>query len=82
MHSLKLSCPLARFRKLQFPRLYPCRTAASTATQPNWLSNKVKERDYEGYMLTQFFPANFRNAAFALRAFNLEVASIKDIAKV
>jgi Squalene/phytoene synthase len=41
--------------------------------------NLVKERDYEnGYICGLLLPVSTQNAYFALRAFNVELASIKD----
>ncbi|XP_008566615.1 PREDICTED: NADH dehydrogenase (ubiquinone) complex I, assembly factor 6, partial [Galeopterus variegatus] len=36
------------------------------------------KRDYEGYLCSLLLPAESRNSAFALRAFNVELAQVKD----
>lgn len=35
-------------------------------------------RDYEGYLSVPFFPAHLRNTQYAIRAFNVELASIRE----
>ncbi|XP_006859268.1 PREDICTED: NADH dehydrogenase (ubiquinone) complex I, assembly factor 6 [Chrysochloris asiatica] len=38
----------------------------------------LRKRDYEGYLCSLLLPAESRSAAFALRAFNVELAQVKD----
>ncbi|XP_007532249.2 NADH dehydrogenase (ubiquinone) complex I, assembly factor 6 isoform X3 [Erinaceus europaeus] len=38
----------------------------------------LRTRDYEGYLCSLLFPAEFRNSVFALRAFNVELAQVRD----
>ncbi|XP_061227020.1 NADH dehydrogenase (ubiquinone) complex I, assembly factor 6 isoform X2 [Neopsephotus bourkii] len=38
----------------------------------------VRKRDYEGFLCSLLLPAESRTSAFALRAFNVELAQIKD----
>ncbi|XP_062935730.1 NADH dehydrogenase (ubiquinone) complex I, assembly factor 6 isoform X2 [Cynocephalus volans] len=38
----------------------------------------LRKRDYEGYLCSLLLPAESRNSAFALRAFNVELAQVKD----
>lgn len=38
----------------------------------------IRQRDYEGYLCVPFFPADKRNAQYAIRAFNVELASIRE----
>ncbi|XP_074841789.1 NADH dehydrogenase (ubiquinone) complex I, assembly factor 6 isoform X2 [Carettochelys insculpta] len=38
----------------------------------------LRKRDYEGYLCSLLLPAEARTSAFALRAFNVELAQIKD----
>ncbi|CAI9155519.1 unnamed protein product [Rangifer tarandus platyrhynchus] len=38
----------------------------------------LRKRDYEGYLCSLLLPAESRSSAFALRAFNVELAQIKD----
>ncbi|XP_071410232.1 NADH dehydrogenase (ubiquinone) complex I, assembly factor 6 isoform X3 [Pithys albifrons albifrons] len=38
----------------------------------------VRKRDYEGFLCSLLLPADSRTSAFALRAFNVELAQIKD----
>lgn len=60
----------------QGPRKY-----ASEQTKQNSLGycvNLVKTRDYENYLASLLLPAGLHQPAFAIRAFNAEVASVKD----
>ncbi|XP_036731311.2 NADH dehydrogenase (ubiquinone) complex I, assembly factor 6 isoform X2 [Manis pentadactyla] len=38
----------------------------------------LRKRDYEGYLCSLLFPTESRSSAFALRAFNVELAQVKD----
>ncbi|XP_032714558.1 NADH dehydrogenase (ubiquinone) complex I, assembly factor 6 isoform X2 [Lontra canadensis] len=38
----------------------------------------LRKRDYEGYLCSLLLPAQSRSSAFALRAFNVELAQVKD----
>uniref|UniRef100_A0A7N4V508 NADH:ubiquinone oxidoreductase complex assembly factor 6 n=1 Tax=Sarcophilus harrisii TaxID=9305 RepID=A0A7N4V508_SARHA len=38
----------------------------------------LRKRDYEGYLCCLLLPAEARSSAFALRAFNVELAQVKD----
>ncbi|KAF7722804.1 NADH dehydrogenase (ubiquinone) complex I, assembly factor 6 [Apophysomyces ossiformis] len=37
-----------------------------------------RQGDYEGYLAIAFFPRHLRNAQYAIRAFNLEVATVRE----
>ncbi|XP_019568905.2 NADH dehydrogenase (ubiquinone) complex I, assembly factor 6 isoform X2 [Rhinolophus sinicus] len=39
----------------------------------------LRKRDYEGYLCSLLLPAESRSSAFALRAFNVELAQVKDM---
>lgn len=39
----------------------------------------VQKRDYEHFLATLLLPREIRSAAFALRAFNVEIASIRNL---
>ncbi|XP_037658451.1 NADH dehydrogenase (ubiquinone) complex I, assembly factor 6 isoform X2 [Choloepus didactylus] len=39
----------------------------------------LRKRDYEGYLCSLLLPAGSRSSAFALRAFNVELAQVKDL---
>ncbi|GAB1598319.1 NADH dehydrogenase (ubiquinone) complex I, assembly factor 6-like [Argonauta hians] len=41
--------------------------------------NLVKKSDFENYLCTLLYPQTMRNSAFGLRAFNTEIAQIKDV---
>ncbi|CEG79195.1 hypothetical protein RMATCC62417_13691 [Rhizopus microsporus] len=38
----------------------------------------TRQRDYDAYLCVPFFPAHQRNTQYALRAFNVELASIRE----
>nr|XP_025045909.1 NADH dehydrogenase (ubiquinone) complex I, assembly factor 6 isoform X3 [Pelodiscus sinensis] len=40
--------------------------------------DQYRKRDYEGFLCSLLLPAESRTSAFALRAFNVELAQIKD----
>ncbi|OAD05198.1 hypothetical protein MUCCIDRAFT_152601 [Mucor lusitanicus CBS 277.49] len=44
----------------------------------NYCKDSVRQRDYEGYLCVPFFPAHLRNTQYAIRAFNVELASIRE----
>lgn len=39
---------------------------------------RFRQRDYEGYLCVPFFPKELRDTQHALRAFNVELASIRE----
>ncbi|KAI8082412.1 isoprenoid synthase domain-containing protein [Thamnidium elegans] len=43
-----------------------------------YCKDSVRQRDYEGYLCVPFFPADKRNTQYAIRAFNVELASIRE----
>ncbi|KAI7897832.1 isoprenoid synthase domain-containing protein [Cokeromyces recurvatus] len=43
-----------------------------------YCKNLVRQRDYEGYLCVPFFPAELRNTQYAIRAFNVELASVRE----
>lgn len=43
-----------------------------------YCENLVRKADYEGFLCSQFFPADQRSTQMALRAFNIELASIRE----
>ncbi|KAF9427575.1 NADH dehydrogenase (ubiquinone) complex I, assembly factor 6 [Podila epigama] len=62
----------------------PRRKAARKELMPRpeaalkYCEDLVRKGDYEGFLCTQFFPAHQRPTQMALRAFNIELASIRD----
>lgn len=71
---------------------YPIRHSSST-TNDNYSTEQrkadhkhcvelVQTRDMEGYLCGLLMPSSSREAYFALRAFNVEIASIKDASKL
>ncbi|XP_043835667.1 NADH dehydrogenase (ubiquinone) complex I, assembly factor 6 isoform X1 [Dromiciops gliroides] len=56
-------------------------TASSRTEAPGsdlYCVELLRKRDYEGYLCCLLLPAEARSAAFALRAFNVELAQVKD----
>ncbi|CDH59283.1 nadh dehydrogenase complex assembly factor 6 [Lichtheimia corymbifera JMRC:FSU:9682] len=43
-----------------------------------YCTDSVRQRDYEGYLCVPFYPSHLRNVQYALRAFNVELASIRE----
>ncbi|XP_063236947.1 NADH dehydrogenase (ubiquinone) complex I, assembly factor 6 [Bacillus rossius redtenbacheri] len=55
--------------------------AYSTTANPssaNYCLNTVRQFDYENFICTLLLPSNYRTSAFAIRAFNIEVARVQD----
>ncbi|KAI8144995.1 isoprenoid synthase domain-containing protein [Fennellomyces sp. T-0311] len=57
----------------------------STLTSENKLpsvlkycADSVRQRDYEGYLCVAFYPTELRDTEYAIRAFNVELASIRE----
>ncbi|KAG0196899.1 hypothetical protein BGX28_009632 [Mortierella sp. GBA30] len=44
----------------------------------DYCQNLVRKADYEGFLCTQFFPKNQQPTQMALRAFNIELASVRE----
>ncbi|KAG2196011.1 hypothetical protein INT46_004486 [Mucor plumbeus] len=44
----------------------------------NYCKDSVRLRDYEGYLCVPFFPSELRNTQYAIRALNVELASIRE----
>ncbi|XP_044514139.1 NADH dehydrogenase (ubiquinone) complex I, assembly factor 6 isoform X2 [Gracilinanus agilis] len=58
------------------------RATASSRTEisgnDRYCMELLRKRDYEGYLCCLLLPAEARSSAFALRAFNVELAQVKD----
>lgn len=61
-------------RRLPFAR----RTVFNLKDSNEYCMNLVQKWDYENYMVGLLMPNKSRSAFFAVRAFNIEVAMIKD----
>nr|XP_003219546.1 PREDICTED: NADH dehydrogenase (ubiquinone) complex I, assembly factor 6 [Anolis carolinensis] len=79
--------PGLRGRRLLFPAKYVGRRLPAVAVASNRASAEegqrycvdlVRKRDYEGFLGSLLLPAESQLSAFALRAFNVELAQIKD----
>lgn len=53
-------------------------TSTSSYDSNKYCIDMVKKFDHENYLVGLLFPQKFRNAYFAVRAFNIEIAQIKD----
>ncbi|XP_061304054.1 NADH dehydrogenase (ubiquinone) complex I, assembly factor 6 isoform X3 [Pezoporus flaviventris] len=66
------------------PGLVGGRAAAAGWSRPEpggevqYCAELVRKRDYEGFLCSLLLPVESRTSAFALRAFNVELAQIKD----
>jgi NADH dehydrogenase [ubiquinone] 1 alpha subcomplex assembly factor 6 len=47
--------------------------------QTNTTTTKCSSADYDNYLTSLFLPTEVRKAAWAIRAFNVETAKIKDV---
>ena len=56
-------------------------TATAVAFDPTKLRETVRRGDYEGYLCGLFMPSASREAYFAIRALNIEVAGVRDAAR-
>uniref|UniRef100_A0A452GJR0 NADH dehydrogenase (ubiquinone) complex I, assembly factor 6 n=1 Tax=Gopherus agassizii TaxID=38772 RepID=A0A452GJR0_9SAUR len=80
--SRQLLGPSARGRLVR-PAVWR-RSAAPASSQPGprgevqYCAELLRKRDYEGFLCSLLLPAESRTSAFALRAFNVELAQIKD----
>lgn len=52
--------------------------AASDLKSEEYCIDLVKSKDYEGYLSASLFPKDHRRAFFAVRAYNIEIATIRD----
>ncbi|KAI9485367.1 MAG: isoprenoid synthase domain-containing protein [Benjaminiella poitrasii] len=43
-----------------------------------YCKNLVRQRDYEGYLCVPFYPMELRNVQYAIRALNVELASVRE----
>ncbi|XP_040828539.1 NADH dehydrogenase (ubiquinone) complex I, assembly factor 6 isoform X1 [Ochotona curzoniae] len=72
----------ARVRRLPGPavsgRNVAVASGAGAAGSEHYCLELLRKRDYEGYLCSLLLPAKSRSSAFALRAFNVELAQVKD----
>lgn len=55
-------------------------TIAERGTSPAaYCMDQVKQYDYENYLCSLLLPAGLQRSAFAIRAFNVELAQIRDV---
>ncbi|XP_002735300.2 NADH dehydrogenase (ubiquinone) complex I, assembly factor 6-like [Saccoglossus kowalevskii] len=52
--------------------------STNASTNEHYCMDVVKKHDYENFLCTLLLPKNARTATFALRAFNVDVATVKD----
>lgn len=53
-------------------------SAAGESSSEKYCLDLVRNRDYEGYLMGLLFPHQHRRAYFAVKAFNVEIATIRD----
>ena len=54
-------------------------TTSSSTRISHYCRDQVKKHDYDRYLSSLFIPSNHRDHVWALGAFNIELAMIKDI---
>ncbi|XP_045752167.1 NADH dehydrogenase (ubiquinone) complex I, assembly factor 6 isoform X2 [Mirounga angustirostris] len=72
----------ARARRLAGPagsgRSVAAASGSGASGADRYCMELLRKRDYEGYLCSLLLPAESRSSAFALRAFNVELAQVKD----
>ncbi|XP_012628284.2 NADH dehydrogenase (ubiquinone) complex I, assembly factor 6 isoform X2 [Microcebus murinus] len=72
----------ARVQRMPGPTVSGRSVAAASGPGPSgtghYCLELLRKRDYEGYLCSLLLPAESRSSAFALRAFNVELAQVKD----
>ncbi|XP_076470134.1 NADH dehydrogenase (ubiquinone) complex I, assembly factor 6-like [Babylonia areolata] len=53
--------------------------SSQNLTHPQYCMNLVKKHDYENYLCCLLLPKQVQRAGFAVRAFNVEVAQVRDV---
>lgn len=71
-----------RFSTAQAERHSAPKPPASAPTAQEFCRQIVQQRDRDHYACAQFLPKKAQQAVYAVRAFNVEVASLRDVAKV
>ncbi|KAL3186558.1 hypothetical protein MRX96_027371 [Rhipicephalus microplus] len=61
------------------PKLYKSSIAERRTSPAAYCMDQVKQHDYENYLCSLLLPAGLRRSAFAIRAFNVELAQIRDV---
>ncbi|KAK9510759.1 hypothetical protein O3M35_005479 [Rhynocoris fuscipes] len=72
---------MARFTKIIFSPYFLCvrnKSSTSRSSPAEYCANLVKTHDYENFLCTLLLSKAARSAAFAIRAFNIEIARIAD----
>ena len=59
-------------------RAFSSPSSNSAASSGDYCSNLVKQYDFDNYLAGLIVPKEFRETYFAIRAFNVEIAMIKD----
>lgn len=78
MTSCQLRSNIARTRSGRSLSLPPKPPKLNTWNTPIEAIQSIRQRDYEGYLCVPFYPSHLRNVQYALRAFNVELASIRE----
>uniref|UniRef100_A0A131YS36 NADH dehydrogenase [ubiquinone] 1 alpha subcomplex assembly factor 6 n=1 Tax=Rhipicephalus appendiculatus TaxID=34631 RepID=A0A131YS36_RHIAP len=61
------------------PKLFKSSIAERRTSPAAYCMDQVKQYDYENYLCSLLLPAGLRRSAFAIRAFNVELAQIRDV---
>lgn len=70
---------VASWRKSSGIFLKHAKRLYATANNSNYCLESVRKYDYDHYLCTLLLPKNVQPAVFAIRAFNVETAQIKDL---
>lgn len=60
-------------------KLFKSTIAKRGSSPANYCMDLVKQYDYENYLCSLLLPAGVRRSAFSIRAFNVELAQIRDV---
>nr|XP_054918641.1 NADH dehydrogenase (ubiquinone) complex I, assembly factor 6-like isoform X3 [Dermacentor andersoni] len=69
----------SRVKCTPMSKLFKSSIAERGTSPAAYCMDQVKQYDYENYLCSLLLPAGLRRSAFAIRAFNVELAQIRDI---
>ncbi|KAL1921258.1 uncharacterized protein VTP21DRAFT_10974 [Calcarisporiella thermophila] len=83
LNSWAQSRALSQWHRLHFsfhPRSFSTtlNDAAKLRAAQTYCKDLVRKHDYENYLVSLFYPGSLRSAQLALRAFNIELASVRE----
>lgn len=76
---LQNALPTTRFPRCSLRNLLTSATSKDSGTNPfQYCKDLVRKHDYEGYLISHFYPNEARGGYFALKAFYVELAMVQD----